>query len=220
MSTATVTQLDAAGPGDVTAAEAAAVDAEQLAVLDSLFTHAHTAYAWGSDEVDDEVLTTALKASAHGPTAFNSQPLRVLAVRTPEQRRRLAAHLSAGNRDKTLAAPLTLVLAADAGFVETAETVFPAAPHIVRSVFADAAAAEPAARLNAALQAGYLITALRAVGLAVGPMTGADFAGIDAEFFPGTLRRSFVVVNVGRPTADSYRPRNPRVALHEVLQTV
>ncbi len=218
MSTDTLTGRDELD--QTTSTGGVTVGAEQLAVLDALFTHAHTAYAWASDEVGDDVLTTALKASAHGPTAFNTQPLRVLAVRSAEMRGRLVEHLSGGNRDKTLAAPLTLVLAADAAFVETAETVFPAAPHIVRAVYADDAVAEPASRLNAALQAGYLITALRAVGLAVGPLTGADFDAIDAAFLAGTRHHAFMVVNVGRPSDASFRPRNPRVALDEVLTTV
>lgn len=217
MSTDTLTDL---APTALTAGAATTVGAEQLAVLDALFTHAHTAYDWAADEVSDDVLTTALKASAHGPTAFNTQPLRVLAVRSPQMRGRLVEHLSGGNRDKTLAAPLTLVLAADAAFVETAETVFPAAPQVVRAVYADDAVAGPASKLNAALQAGYLITALRAVGLAVGPLTGADFDAIDAAFFAGTRHHAFMVVNVGRPSDTSFRPRNPRVALDEVLTTV
>ena len=188
--------------------------------LDRLFTEAHTAYAWDGQPVDDAVLSRTLRAATHGPTAFNTQPMRVLAVRDPDARARLAAHLSGSNQAKTIGAPLTLVLAADAGFAETADTVLPQAADLIRSLYSDLDAAEPAARLNAALQAGYLIIALRAEGLAVGPMTGADFAGIDAEFFAGRPVRSFVVLNVGYPTHDSYRPRNPRVAEELVLQTL
>ena len=188
--------------------------------LDRLFTEAHTAYAWDGQPVDDAVLSRTLRAATHGPTAFNTQPMRVLAVRGADARARLGAHLSGSNRAKTVGAPLTLVLAADAGFADTADTVAPQAADLIRTLYGDTDAAEPAARLNAALQAGYLIIALRAEELAVGPMTGADFAGIDAEFFPGRPVRSFVVLNVGYPTHDSYRPRNPRVAEDLVLQTV
>lgn len=191
-----------------------------LTTLDRLLTSAHTAYAWDDREVDDDTLAVALQAAAHGPTAFNTQPLRVLAVRSRPARDRLASLVSSGNRPKTSGAPLSLVFAADAAFAETAEVVFPAAPDKIRQFYADPAAAEPAARMNATLQAGYLILALRAAGLAVGPMSGADFAGIDAAFFTGTWLRSFLVVNVGFETADSYRDRNPRVPLPEVLRTV
>ncbi len=197
-------------------------DAPRLSAdsVDRLFTDAHTAYAWDDQPVEEAVLSAAVRAAAHGPTAFNTQPMRVLAVRDPQARARLAASLSGSNQAKTLGAPLTLVLAADAGFADTADTVFPQAADLIRSIYPDPTAAEPAARLNSALQAGYLIIALRAEGLAVGPMTGADFAAIDAAFFPDRPVRSFVVLNVGYPTSESYRPRNPRLDADLVLQTV
>lgn len=191
---------------------------EQRAVLRRLFTEAHTAYTWSPDEVPDEVLRAAVEAAVHGPTAFNTQPLRVLAIRDGDARARLAAHLSASNAPKTLTAPLTLVLAADAGFARTAETVFPPKPDLIHALYDDPAAAVPVATMNATLQAGYLLIALRAAGLVVGPMTGGDLAAIDAEFFPGTDLHSLVVVNVGRAADDSHRPRNPRVDGAEVLR--
>lgn len=189
-------------------------------VLDHLFTEARTAYTWADTPVSDEVVATAVRAAVHGPTAFNTQPLRVLAIRDPQVRARLVSHLSGSNQEKTAAAPLTLVLTADTAFAETAETVFPQAAQLIRSLFEDPAAAEPAARLNAAMQAGYLVVALRAAGLAVGPMTGADFTGIDADLFADSAQKSFLVVNVGYPRPDSFRPRNPRVAPEVVLRTV
>ena len=48
-----------------------------------------------------------------------------------------------------------------------------------------------AAQQSANLQAGYFITAVRALGLDAGPMTGADFDGIAAEFFEGTDQSAF-----------------------------
>lgn len=197
--------------------DGADLSGEQRAILRQLFTEAHTAYTWSPDEVTDEVLRAAVEAAVHGPTAFNIQPLRVLAIRDADARARLAAHLSSSNAPKTLTAPLTLVLAADAGFARTAETVFPPKPDLIHALYDDPAAALPVATMNATLQAGYLLLALRAVGLVVGPMTGGDLPAIDAEFFPGTDLHSLVVVNVGRAAHDSHRPRNPRVEPAEVL---
>jgi len=189
-------------------------------VLDHLFTEARTAYSWADGPVSDDVVAAAVRAAVHGPTAFNTQPMRVLAIRDPAVRARLVSHLMGSNQEKTTGAPLTLVLTADTAFADTAETVFPQAAQLIRSLFEDRAAAEPAARLNAAMQAGYLIVALRAAGLAVGPMSGGDFAGIDADLFEGTAQKSFLVLNLGYPTAESFRPRNPRVDSDLVLRTV
>lgn len=198
----------------------APVDTLTPDVLDALFTGARTAYSWAATPVADDVVQAAVRAAVHGPTAFNSQPMRVLAVRSTEARARVVEHLMGSNGEKTTGAPLTLVLTADTAFADTADTVSPQAAQMIRSLYPDPMAAEPAARLNAALQAGYLIVALRAAGLAVGPMTGADFAGIDADLFPGSPQRSFLVLNVGYATPESFRPRNPRVAPEVVLRTV
>jgi 3-hydroxypropanoate dehydrogenase len=72
-------------------------------------------------------------------------------------------------------------------------------------------------RLNAALQAGYFILAIRAHGLAAGPMTGFDAAGLDAEFFPDGRFKSFLVINIGHPGESPWRDRLPRLAHEDVV---
>jgi len=91
--------------------------------------------------------------------------------------------MSEGNRERVLAAPVTLVLAADTGFHTHIPTL---APHM--TALADSLAGQPEqresmARMNALIQAGYLIVGLRAAGLAAGPMGGMDADAIDQEFF-------------------------------------
>src|SRR6202042_1489957 len=73
----------------------------------------------------------------------------------------------------------------------------------------DLPARERLAVLSATLQAGYFILGVRAAGLAAGPMGGFDREGVDGEFFGDGAWRSLVVINVGRPAADSYRERAP-----------
>ena len=79
---------------------------------------------------------------------------------------------------------------------------------------------EQSARFNALLQMGYFIVGLRAAGLAAGPMTGFDAAGIDKEFFADGEHSVLAVVNIGRPAEDAYRPRAPRLEYDEVVTTV
>lgn len=74
------------------------------------------------------------------------------------------------------------------------------------------------ARFNAALQAGYFIVGVRAAGLAAGPMGGFDAAGIDREFFPDGRWRSIMVVNIGKPADDAFRPRQARLEFAEVAR--
>ena len=73
-------------------------------------------------------------------------------------------------------------------------------------------------QFSGAIQTGYFILAVRAVGLAAGPMGGFDKAGLNAEFFPDGRWRSLLVVNIGHPGADAWRDRLPRLGHPEVIR--
>jgi 3-hydroxypropanoate dehydrogenase len=60
---------------------------------------------------------------------------------------------------------------------------------------------------------------VRAAGLAAGPMTGFDAAGVDREFFPDGAHRAIAVVNIGRPAEDAWMDRLPRLDFDEVVTT-
>jgi len=190
-------------------------------VADLLFREARTAATFTPDEVSDEQIAAVYDLVRWGPTALNIIPLRLLVVRAPEARQRLAAHMAEGNRDRVLAAPVSLVLAADTGFHAHIPTL---APHM--SALADALEGQPEqresmARTNALIQAGYLIVGLRAAGLAAGPMGGMDADGIDKEFFAENGWKSLLVVNVGHLAGSSTpRPRGERLAYEQASLTV
>ncbi|RZL71573.1 MAG: malonic semialdehyde reductase, partial [Rhodococcus sp. (in: high G+C Gram-positive bacteria)] len=153
---------------------------------DLLFAGARTVNNFASTPVSDDELAQIWEMTRWAPTAANSQSLRVQFVRTDDARRRLLEHLDEGNREKTTSAPVTAILAVDSGFHEHLPHLLPIRAQI-RDVFADSdALRERTANFNAALQAGYFILAIRAAGLAAGPMAGFDPAGMDTEFFSGT----------------------------------
>lgn len=183
---------------------------------DLVFRTAHTGYRFTDEPVTDEQLRLLQELMEFPPTAMNTQPLRVLLVRTPEARDRLMPLLAEGNRDKSASAPVIAVLAADTEFHEHLPRLLPHAPG-ARDRFADDAAREKTARFNATLQAGYFILAARAAGLTAGPMGGFDATGVDEEFFAGTGLRSFLVVNLGHVAEDGTYPRSPRLRTDEVF---
>ena len=78
---------------------------------------------------------------------------------------------------------------------------------------------EKAAGVNAALQAAYFIVGVRAAGLAAGPMTGFDFAGVQKEFLDDD-HTPLMIVNIGKPGDDAWLPRSPRLAYDQVVTTV
>ncbi len=174
-----------------------------------LFTEARTANTFTDEPVSDEQVAKIYELTKFGPTAMNMQPLRVLLVHH-DQRDRLLKHVADGNRDKTETAPLVAVLAYDTDFHEHLPTTFPHAPG-AKDRFSDPDAREHTARFNASIQIGYFLLAVRAAGLAAGPMGGFDRVGIDEEFFDGTTWRSLLLVNLGHPGENAWFDRLPRL---------
>jgi nitroreductase len=112
------------------------------------------------------------------------------------------------------------VLAYDTAFHETIPTVFPHKPQMKDNFDRDEELRGKHAHFNATLQAGYFILAVRAHGLAAGPMTGFDAAAIDREFFPDGRHRTLVVVNAGKPGENAWFDRLPRLDYDEVVTAV
>ena len=109
-------------------------------------------------------------------------------------------------------------MAYDLDFHEHMPTVFPARGEQMReNLGGQPQLREGMARQSASLQTGVFLLAVRAAGLAAGPMGGFDAAGIDAEFFAGTSWRSHLVVNIGHPGVDPWFPRLPRLEHEQAL---
>lgn len=184
-----------------------------------LFTEARTANSFADIPVTDQELREIWELARFAPTMANSQPLRVLFVRTPEGKERLVPHMAEGNRAKTLSAPAVAVLAYDAEFHEHFPTTFPARGEGMRDHFgamSDQARAD-VSKYSAALASGVFFLAVRAHGLAAGPMGGFDGPAIDAEFFAGTTWRTHLVVNIGHPGTDPWFDRLPRIELADAV---
>ncbi len=187
--------------------------------MEQLFTAARTHNGWVDREVPDDLLELALDYAKWGPTSANCSPMRVVFVRTPEAKQRLAPAMSPGNRDKTMAAPATAIIAYDLEFPELLPHLYPAADARSWFVGNDALIEETAFR-NGTLQAGYFILALRAVGLDVGPMSGFDRAKVDAEFFAGSKIKSNFLINIGFGDVTKLYPRGPRLAFEDMARII
>jgi 3-hydroxypropanoate dehydrogenase len=204
-------ELDLTGDTDGLALDPSAADL--------LFRSARTANAFTDEPVSDAQLKAIYELVKWAPTALNTQPLRVLAVRTEQARERLVPLMSEGNRAKTESAPLVVVLAADTSFHDHLPTLVPFMDR-PQDLFQDDDARETAARFNASLQIGYFLLGVRAAGLAAGPMGGFDAAAVDREFFPDGRYRSMLVVNIGKPAENAWMDRLPRLSHDQVVTTV
>ncbi|MFD8487569.1 MULTISPECIES: malonic semialdehyde reductase [unclassified Streptomyces] len=163
------------------------------------------------------MLTSIWELARWAPTAANTQPLRVLYVRTAEGKERLLPHLDEGNRPKSASAPVVAVLAVDHRFHEHLPHVLPVRPEMKDFFEGEPARREAITSFNGPLQAGYFILAVRALGLAAGPMAGFDPAGIDKEFFADGDWHSILVVNIGHPAVPPAFDRMPRLAHEHAL---
>lgn len=182
-----------------------------------LFTAARTANSFAPTPVTDEELAEIWNLAKWPPTALNTQPLRVTYVRTEDGKERLVKHLMEGNRAKTLSAPAVAILSLDTEFYTHAPELFPFLPDLKANFAASAEMRDGTGPLNAGLQAGYFLLAVRAAGLVAGPMSGYDHAGLDAEFFPDGRQKSLVVVNIGHPGENPWFDRLPRLSDDNVL---
>ncbi len=196
--------------------------------LDQIFRNARTHSAWLDRPVGDETLRQIYDLMKWGPTSANGSPARFVFLRSREAKERLRPALAPGNVDKTMRAPVTVIVAYDLLFYDKLPRLFPHAP-AMRELFArNPQLVEATAIRNSSLQGGYLILAARAVGLDCGPMSGFDHAKVDAaffeagrceecdeEFFPEGHVRSNFLCNIGFGDATKLPPRNLRPAFDE-----
>lgn len=158
-------------------------NALQDAALDQLFRTARTHSAWLDRPVSDDTLRQLYDLMKWGPTSSNGNPARFVFLRSRDAKERLRPALAPGNVDKTMLAPVTVIVAYDLLFYEKLSRLFPHNPSM-RAMFAvNPQLVEVTAKRNSSLQGAYLIIAARALGLDCGPMSGFDNAKLDEEFF-------------------------------------
>jgi len=188
--------------------------------MDLIFRNARSQNGWQAKPVSDEQLRQLYDLMKWAPTTMNTQPARILFLRGAAAKERLKPALNPGNVDKTMAAPVTAIIAYDTAFYEHLPKLFANNPN-ARAIFAGEdkkAHAETSAFRNGSMQGGYFILAARALGLDCGPMSGFNNAKVDAEFFDGTGIKSNFLCNLGHGDAAKVMPRNPRLAFDEACK--
>lgn len=184
------------------------------AALDTLFRAARTKNAWTDEPVSDEVLQQLYDIVKFGPTSANSSPARFVFLRTPEAREKLKPALNPGNIEKTMTAPVTVIVAFDPLFYEKLPKLFPHAD--ARGWFSgNPDLADETAFRNGTLQGAYLIMAARALGLDCGPMSGFDRAKVDQLFLSDQGWKSNFLINLGHGVAEDTFERSPRLDFDE-----
>jgi 3-hydroxypropanoate dehydrogenase len=180
--------------------------------LDKILRNARTHNGWLPKPVTDDQLRAIHDLLKWGPTSANTQPARFVFVRTKEGKERLRAALSAGNTEKTMSAPVTVIVAYDTQFYEHLPKHFPhdqTAIHWFKGAGKEAVASTTAFR-NGTLQGAYLMIAARALGLDCGAMSGFDNAIVDKNFFPDGRFKTNFLCNIGYGDESKIFARSPR----------
>ena len=182
--------------------------------IDQLFREARTHSAWLSEPVPVELVREAYELARLGPTSANGSPARFVFLTTPGAKARLKPALAPGNVDKTMAAPVTVIIAWDTEFHEKLPKLFPHAD--MRSYFVgNKPLIDETAFRNSSLQAAYFILAARSLGLDCGPMSGFNADKLNAEFFPDGKWKVNLLCNLGYGDPSKLFPRNPRLNFEE-----
>jgi len=202
--------------------------------LDQIFRTARTYSAWLNKPVSDEMPQRIYDLMKWGPTSANASPARFVFVRSPASKERLRPALSPGNVDKTMAAPVTVIIAYDLLFFKKLPKLFPHSKGM-RDLFAsNPQLVEVTAKRNSSLQGAYLMIAARALGLDCGPMSGFDNAkldeeffgagqeceGCEQEFFPAGSVKSNFLCNLGYGDPAGLFPRGPRLEFGEACSVL
>jgi len=187
--------------------------------LDQLFRDARSRGAWHDTDVPDSLLHELVDLVKLGPTSGNCSPARFVFVKSQDAKEKLAPYLSAGNRAKTMKAPVCAIIGYDLEFYEHLPTLF---PHTDAKSWFEGKPQKIAdtAFRNGTLQGAYLILAARGLGLDCGPMSGFDQEGVDQAFFAGTNVKSNFLCNLGYGDDAPLRPRSPRFDFDQMARIV
>jgi len=197
--------------------------------LNTLFREARTFTKWQPRPVAGETIQDLYDLLKWAPTSANAAPARFVFVRSKEAKERLRPALAPLNVEKTMTAPVTVIVAYDLKFYEQLPKLFPQNPGMAKRFESNPELVETTAKRNSSLQGAYMIMAARALGLDCGPMSGFDQAKVDEEFFAagkpcfgceqeffpeGHVKTNFLC-NLGYGEPSALHPRLPRLAFSE-----
>jgi 3-hydroxypropanoate dehydrogenase len=197
--------------------------------LNILFREARTYSKWQSRPVTDEMLGDLYELLKWAPTSANAAPARFAFLRSREAKERLRPALAPLNVQKTMTAPVTVIVAYDLKFYEHLPKLFPHNAGMAKLFERNPEMVETTAKRNSSLQGAYLILAARSLGLDCGPMSGFDHSKVDDEFFAagkpcfgcdqeffseGHVKSNFLC-NLGYGEPSALHARLPRLPFNE-----
>lgn len=195
------------------------MDALSNSALDQLFFQARTHKSWQAKPVSDEILQAVYDLAKWAPTSVNANPMRIVFIKSPEAKAKLAPALFGSNGAQVKEAPVTAIIAHDSKFYDELPRLMPAFD--AKSGFVkNQALAEETAFRNGSMQGAYFILAARALGLDLGVMSGFDNKMVDELFLKNTTWKSNFLCNLGYGVPEKLYPRGPRLSFSEAAKII
>src|ERR1700719_1728613 len=124
------------------------VHAVDDSVLDVLFREARSYSKWKPRPISDDTLRALYDLLKWAPTSANAAPARFAFLRSKEAKERLRPALAPLNLEKTMTAPVTVIVAYDMKFYEQLPKLFPHSPGIATLFASNPELAEATATRN------------------------------------------------------------------------
>jgi len=188
--------------------------------LNQLFTDAHTAHGFLDKPVDQELLDKAVEMALLAPTAYNCSPMRVVYLQSKESKSKLLDvfdEYAPPNKTQTASAPITAIVCYDNNYENHLPYLMPFVPNVKENVFSkEGPVHAPMLQINSTLQGGYLILAMRALGLDVGPMVAHPEKIHTAFLANDEATKDYTpmfLLNIGYADKAFFYPRAPRLTM-------
>ncbi|MDR3588224.1 MAG: nitroreductase family protein [Negativicutes bacterium] len=184
-------------------------------------------------ELPQATLEAIINLAVLAPSAFNLQPWRIVAVKSPEAKQRLFRQ--ANNQDKILEAPVTLIIIGDRSAFAAENPAWEELAAMLqddarlkglqsfaKSLYGTSDERRVKfAESNAGLLAMSIMYAAKYYDVDSHPMSGIDFAGIKAEFSLKADEEAVMLIGLGYlDPAKKLFPRRKRLGYGEIVQEV
>jgi 3-hydroxypropanoate dehydrogenase len=181
--------------------------------MDILFYKSVVCTSFKQVQVPPELLRTAMKLALLAPSAYNCCPMRVVFILGGDPNSRVRLETTLQNLPEISlqcqSSPCVAVVCTDKLYTRNLPKLMPYVPN-AQQMFEQYDDLNEMIRIrNSNLQAGYLVLALRSLGLGVGAINGFENTVFDEEFLEGTSWKSNLLITFVYPLDRSQQPPSP-----------
>lgn len=192
---------------------------ERMKAIQEVFND-RTCYRFSDRLVSDDLLQEIYDIAKLGPTSGNSCPMRIMFVKSLQEKEKLYKCLDPFNLEKVRSAPVTAIFAYDLKFYELMNVLYPTGKALREHFASNADLALDTAQRNSTLQAAYFMMVARSKGLDCGPLSGFNQVEVNKTFFSGSSYCVNFLCNLGYKAAENQYPRLPRLDFKQCCKIV